>query len=115
VAEQHFYVKQRDTRPKLRATLKDGSGAVVDVTGATVRYSMRHAATGSLKVNRQTAVLVTPTGGLVEYAWSGANGDTDTPGDYTGEFEVTFSDLTVQTFPNARHNRLVVHIEPELA
>jgi hypothetical protein len=115
VPEQHFYVKQRDTRPKVRATLKDGAGNVVDVTGAAVRFSLRHTSTGSLKVNRQMCATVSGTGGVVEYQWSAANGDTDIPGEYSGEFEVTFSDSTVQTFPNARQNRLLVHVETELA
>ena len=35
-----FFVKQNDTSPKLAATLKDGNGQVVDVTGASVRFHM---------------------------------------------------------------------------
>jgi len=36
--------------------------------------------------------------GRVRYAWQ--TGDTDTPGTFQGEFEVTYSTGEIETFPN---------------
>jgi len=93
-----FFVKQNDTSPKLAATLKDGNGQVVDVTGASVRFHMA-------RMNSNTAVVdaagtVTNGGaGAVEYAWTPSN--TANVGTYRGEFEVTFPSGLVETYPNA--------------
>lgn len=99
-----FYIKQNDRRPNLQATLKDGDGDVVSLTGATVVFSM--AAAGVVKVDNAAATLSDASGGVVYYAW--AAGDTDTPGVYDGEFEVTFSDGTVETFPNSGHLKIII-------
>ena len=36
-----FYIKQNDTAPSLKATLKDGDGNVINLTDASVRFHMR--------------------------------------------------------------------------
>lgn len=111
MAREQFYIKQNDDSPALQATLKDGAGNAVDVTGATVVFSM--AAGGIVKVNRQSVTLTTPASGIVTYSWQ--SGDTDTPGNHTGEFEVTFVDGTVQTYPNSFDERLEIVIGQEIA
>ena len=50
---------------------------------------------------------MTPT---VKYEWQ--PGDTDTEGFYDAEFEVTYSDGTVETFPN--RGFITVIISPDL-
>lgn len=92
-----FYIKQGDTAPALRCTLKDPSGTAVDLTGASVVFNLL-AADGTVLVNRQSVVLVTAASGIVEYQWQA--GDTDTSGTHRGEFEVTYPDSSVETFPN---------------
>lgn len=94
-----FYVKQNDTKEPLQATLKDQAG-VVTLTGATVRFHMRKRHSSAAKVDA-AAVVVDAPNGVVKYAWQAA--DLDTPGVYHGEFEVTFSDQTIQSFPNDGH------------
>lgn len=91
-----MFLRRNDTAPTLDATLKDADDAVVDLTGATVVFTMTDA-TGAKKVNRQSASLVDASGGKVRYSWVAA--DTDAAGEFTGEFEVTYADATKQTFP----------------
>lgn len=102
---EDFYIKQGDTAPALRATLKDPAGTAVDLTGATVKFSLR-TASGTVLVNKQSVTIVTAGSGVVEYAWQA--GDTDTAGTLLAEFEVTYSDSTVETFPNDSYTRVIV-------
>lgn len=90
-----FLIKQNDTSPAIEYALEPAS---VILTGATVVFNMR-AWNGDVKINRQPASIttdtVTPT---VQYDWQ--IGDTDTAGVFQAEFEVTYWDLSVETFPN---------------
>ena len=101
-----FYIKQGDTVPALEVFLKDAFGAPVNVTGATIKFSMRVKPAGAVKVSSQAASIVTAGTGRVKYAWVAAN--TDTADEYEGEFEVTFSNGGIQTFPNDSHISIVV-------
>ncbi len=92
-----FTIKQGNTRPALRATLMAAAGGGEGLAGATVRFSMTSKA--GVAINRAPVTIVTASAGIVEYAWSVA--DTNiTPGAYAGEFEVTFGDGTIATYPN---------------
>lgn len=89
-----FYLKTGDTSPIIQYTLSP----TVDLTGATVVFNMKDAS-GTSVVDRGAASAVSPaTDGVVQYAWQSA--DTDTAGSFRGEFEVTYSDATIETFPN---------------
>jgi len=114
MALEIFDIKQNDTKPDLQVTLKDGAGAAVDVTGATVRFSMRNQLTKALKVNEQAVTLVTAASGVVKYVWGTLAGDNDTPGLYDAEFEVTYSGGAIETFPNNPEHALVVRVNKEL-
>ena len=92
-----FFVKQNDTSPTLDATLKDADDAAVDLTGASVRFHMRKVGKGTAVVDGAATITGALTG-QVRYAWSGS--DTASIGTYNGEFEVTYSDGTIETFPN---------------
>lgn len=103
-----FYIKQNDTSPSIQAALKDASGSAINLLGASVQFHME-AVDGTLKVD--AAMTVTDTsGGVVQYDWQA--GDTDTAGTYYVEFEVTYADSSVETFPN--NNKEVIIIRPEL-
>lgn len=103
-----FSIKQNDTSPSLQATLKDASQTVVNLTGATVMFHMK-SVDGTVKVDEEMTIT-NAEGGVVQYDWQA--GDTDTVGTYYVEFEVTYSDLSVETFPN--NGNKVVTVVKEL-
>ncbi len=90
-----FYIKEGDTSPSLRYTLLP---APIVVSGATVRFSMRNRQTTVVKIDRAACAIVDGALGVVQYDWQTA--DTDTAGVYEAEFEVTYSDGSIETFPN---------------
>lgn len=84
-----FTIKKGALLPPLIAVLKDGTGAVVDLTTATtVKFSMASVPGGTRKVNAAAVTVVDAPNGKVSYQWAGT--DTDTPGNYAGEFLVNF-------------------------
>lgn len=95
-----FSIKVGDRLPIMTAQLLDENDAPVNLTGATVRFLMRPKYQSSVKINA-AAVIVAALTGDVSYAWTAL--DTDTPGSYWGEFEVTFSGGLKATFPNSGH------------
>tara|TARA_R100001463_G_scaffold130980_1_gene190742 strand:+ start:651 stop:974 length:324 start_codon:yes stop_codon:yes gene_type:complete len=100
-----FKIKQNDTSPIIQATLKDANSAAVDLTGASVRFHMIKYRGTSTKV-AAAAAIVDDDAGTVKYVWQ--SGDTDTVGSFKAEFQVTFSDGTVETFPNTDYIQIDV-------
>lgn len=99
-------IKQGDNRPYHAVTLTFSDGSVPDLTGATVRYLARYRTDlVTLKINAAAVVTDIPTA-AVEYRFTTT--DTDTAGLYDVEWEVTFADGTIQTFPTRRYDRLRV-------
>jgi hypothetical protein len=94
-----FYIKVGDTREPIERILRGSDGDPVDLTDATVRFLMRPRADpdGDNVVDAE-ATIVDEISGHVRYAWQ--DGDTEEPGHYRGEFEVTYDDDSVETFPN---------------
>lgn len=90
-------MKAGDTAPAVQATLYDAGNVPVNLTGATVRFIMATKTAPRTVAVDAEAALVAPMAGEVVYEW--AAGDTDEPGAYDVEFEVTYADGTVQTFP----------------
>lgn len=99
-----FYTKRNDTARSIQATLRDPAGALVDLTGCTVRFILRatSAADGVEKV-RALAVIVSPAG-VVRYDWQAA--DVDTAGDFLAEWEVAYPSSRKETFPSNGYNRV---------
>ena len=99
-----FTIKEGADFPNLQARLKIKDGTTATLTGATVRFSMWLRKDHSLKINRVLATIesATPPADAddpnVSYPW--ASGDTDTPGEYEGEFEVTYTDSSIEIFPD---------------
>jgi hypothetical protein len=81
---------QGDTRPQVRLTLTDeNTGAVLDLTGATVTLHFRAVGASTSLFSRQGVVLDAPNG-IAVITWQA--GDLNVPaGEYEGEIEVYWS------------------------
>jgi len=108
-----FYVKQNDTAPALSGVLVDADGAAVDISGATLRFTMTAIDGATPKVDGALATNGQDGGGAQgawSYTWQA--GDTATPGYFRAEVEVTYDDGSVETYPNDGYT--VIRITPEL-
>lgn len=108
MAKVDFYIKEGDRAPALLVTCIDEDGVIIDLTAAiSAAFYMINPGDDTPKVNGTAAVIVAPqSGGQLRYNW--AANDTDTPGDYDGEFEVLWSDGNKTTFPNFRFLRIKI-------
>lgn len=102
---REFWIKRGDTSPALTGQVLDGNRRPVDITGATVRLKARDRDSGQLIID-EAATVDAPVTGQVRYQW--VPDDTVTQRELEAEFEVTFADSTVQTWPNPGH--VAVHI-----
>ena len=100
-----FRIKTNDTSPKLAVTLQDANSVPVNISGATVRFHMKAFGATSLKTDAPMTIT-NATGGIVQYSWVAA--DTNLAGTYYGEVEVTYSDSTIETFPNNGYFTIIV-------
>lgn len=89
---------QGDTRPAIVCTITDDTtGAVINLTGATVRLKFRAAGVETLTATVVGAVTDGPAGQVAFYPASAPEMLQGEPGDYEGEIEITFADSQVQT------------------
>jgi len=107
-----FTIKQNDTLEAIAATLNDSVGSAFSLAGATVVFSMRSLTTNALIIDNVAATIVDAALRKVKYEWIAGN--TVLAGDYLAEFEVTFSDGKIQTFPNGLNAGIVIHIIPQV-
>lgn len=91
-------MKQNDLLPYLKGTLTDAAGVAVNLTGATIVFSMRRGT--AVKVDRAEANITNAALGKVEYRWQ--PGDTEDVGKFKGEFEALIDGLPL-TFPNNKY------------
>lgn len=87
-----FYIKRGDTSPGMAYTLSPA----VNFTGASVVFNMRQR-NGALVINREAATIEDEAG-VVGFTFSAAQ--TAAAGFFDAEFEVTYADTSVETFPN---------------
>lgn len=113
--EPDYFLKKGDTEPAFFRELSDVDDSVVNLTGATARFLMRKRGESASVIDAEADIGADPTLGIVSYSW--AEGDTDEPGDYDAEFEVTFDGGGVQTFPNADylHIRILGDLSDEVS
>lgn len=91
----------------------DEDGAALDISGATLAFTMIPLGGGTAVVDGAAASndqVDADTLGAWSYSWAAA--DTAAPGYYRAEVQVTHADDTIETFPN--DGDLVVKITPEL-
>ncbi len=92
-----FTIKRGDTLPFIEATLRSESGAPVNLTAASVLFKMKKPGSNAVLISR-ACTITDAANGVVRFIWQA--GDTDTIGNYSAEFEATFFDGSVETFPN---------------
>jgi hypothetical protein len=91
-----FEIKAHDLLPVLRVNLTRGAFNL-DVSAATgITFIMSNKATATIVVNG-SVTIEDPVNGLIRYDW--VTGDTATPGDYLGEFQITWPGPKHETFP----------------
>ena len=96
-----FTLKAHDRLPSIQAALTT-AGAPVDLTGATgVNFIMKATQGNTVKVNA-AATIVTAATGVVRYDWLAI--DTDTPGSFQAEWQVTWTGGKKQTFPTLTYH-----------
>lgn len=91
-----FTTKRGDYRAAIKASLKDTSGQPVNLTNCTVKFVMADLR-NRVKINRN-AIIQDAINGVVWFIFE-AN-EVDEAGMFRGEFEVTYADGRVETFPN---------------
>lgn len=100
-------LKRNDTKDVIGYSVTHADGTPVDLTGASVRFIMGK---GKTLLTNAAATIVNATSGSVEYALS--ENDTLAAGVFNAEFEVTFSNGKVKTYPN--NGYIKVNIEANI-
>lgn len=108
-----LYVKRGDTLPRAETTLVDGSGVPVDIAEALVAFTLR-LIDGDVVLdhveasNDQIGDGSDGSKGQAHYQW--VIGDTEIPGGYEAEWEVTFvsADEAIMTFPNDGYDSVAI-------
>jgi len=91
-----FNIKQDNTSPAILFALTPTS---VTLSAAAVRFRMRPVGATTFALDEEAVIVTAVDAPTVRYDWNTA--DTATPGFYEAEFVVTYSDNTVETFPNS--------------
>ncbi len=100
-----FTIKRHDTASRIQSTLENSGGTAVNIQNASILFKMAPLAGGTLTTAGAATIDQIGDGssgtglmGQVHYNWGTT--DTATAGWYAAEWEVTFSNGTIQTFPN---------------
>ena len=104
-----FYIKQNDTAPSIQAVLTDSNGKARSMANASqVRLHMSTEG-GTNVISNGIGSVVNATKGIVAYEWNA--GDTATAGIHDAEFQITYVNGQVETFPNNSYIKVVVKEE----
>lgn len=102
-----FYeMAEGDTDPLVYEVEDKSTGGLYDLTGSTVTFSMWRQTSHTVVFEGQ-ACTHDDTGGQITYAW--ATADTDSPGDFFGQFKITLSNSKVKHEP-ADYKNLFIRI-----
>ena len=105
---------KNDEAPVYSVVHEDTEGNPQDITSAAIVCSMKNTKTGELKIDRQSIgiTITDATNGAFEYAWQ--TGETDTPGKYQIEFEITPASGGKFTIPNPTQGKALVEIHDSM-
>lgn len=96
-------------------TISDRLDGDLTLTGASVTFSMKPVvARGEITVSNQSADIGTylPEEDVTEVSYQLSESDTEESGDYLAEFEATYDDGSVVTYPRGRY--YFISIEEEI-
>lgn len=94
-----FVIRQGDTSPRIVGTLTDGAGAPIDATGGSVQLHL-HGLTVANDLDLTGVVdEESENGNVVYHDWAAE--ETLLAGYYSGEWQVTYDNSQIETFPNA--------------
>lgn len=100
-----FYIKRNDTSPAILAQLVDGNDDPVLLTGATIRFHMKSVQKSTFILD-EAASIDDEDNSIVRYDWDAS--DTEASGVYRAEFEVTYADGSIETFPNDGYISVII-------
>lgn len=89
--------KRHDTAPSPMAYLQTAEGLPVNLTGATILYTLRNAKTKQFKILRRAGTVLDAAKGLVQCDLQ--PNDTAELGIFEEEWEVTYTNGKKQSFP----------------
>lgn len=92
-------IKRHDTAVQPRVKLLDEAGTAINLTGATVTYTLRNTSSGVLKINGGATTLANQGTNPGEVYYQFAAGDVDMIGTYEEQWQVTYSGGAKETFP----------------
>lgn len=101
-----FSIKRGDTSPTLVYTLFPS----VSLVGASAVFNMRQVG-GSTTIARASASIDDASAGIISFDFTGEQ--TSVAGTYHAEFEITFSDGSIETYPN--NDYITINITPDIA
>lgn len=112
-----FEIRRGDRLPSYQVDALDKDGNAIDLsTASSAVFTMRDRGTDVLKVDRQDASVGVGGDGTTQnrmtYAWGAS--DTDTPGEYEVEFELTYAGGLKRTFPASEKQTLLVRVHDDL-
>ena len=100
--EKSLKVKKGKTSPSVQFRLFDMDTFLpVDLTGAQIKFFMEgpEGRTDVKRIEGEGEVVVSPLTGIGKYEWN--PGETEIPGSYRADFEVTLSDGTEVRVPES--------------
>ena len=104
-----FYIKQNDTAPSIQAVLTDSNGRVKSMADASlVRFHMQDENSSALVTNG-VGTVINANKGIVAYEWQ--SGDTANTGIHSAEFQITYDNGTIETFPNTGYIKVIIKSE----
>ena len=105
----NFYIKQNDTAPSIEAVLTDSTGRAKSlILASQINFNMS-TEEGSSLISLGTASIINATKGIVSYPWQ--TGDTSNTGIHNAEFQVTYTNGQIETFPNSGYIKVIIREE----
>lgn len=106
MATSSFQIKVGDLEPALAVTVTDQNGVAVVLSGTATAQFRWERVDDATTEQTAAAVITDAPNGLVEYQW--AVGETDTAGEYQGEFIITDAGRA-QTFPSRNFIKFTIN------